>query len=146
MDEYQANGLFAEILPISDDIPALDRELQELLKAKQYRAFIEKAILYRKNIVISGATGSGKTTFMKSLLDLISHQERIITIEDAREIFIDHPNKVHLVYPKNAMTESTVTAKSCLEACLRMKPDRIILAECHGDETFYFVRDRRAHV
>ena len=140
LDEYQANGLFAEILPISDDIPALDRDLQELLKAKQYRAFIEKAILYRKNIVISGATGSGKTTFMKSLLDLISHQERIITIEDAREIFIDHPNKVHLVYPKNAMTESTVTAKSCLEACLRMKPDRIILAECRGDEAFYFVR------
>ena len=73
---------------------------------------------------------------MKSLLDLISHQERIITIEDAREIFIDHPNKVHLVYPKNAMTESTVTAKSCLEACLRMKPDRIILAECRGMKRF----------
>ena len=94
----------------------------------------------RFNILVSGGTGSGKTTFLNALSGMISDRERIITIEDAREIFIDHPNKVHLVYPKNAMTESTVTAKSCLEACLRMKPDRIILAECRGDEAFYFVR------
>lgn len=139
MDEYENKGLFKEIIPSNGDISPEDKELQALIAQKQYRKFLEAAITYRKNIVVSGATGSGKTTFMKTLLDLISHRERIITIEDARELFIDHPNKVHLMYPKS-VSESTVTAKSCLEATLRMKPDRIILAEVRGNEAFYFIR------
>ena len=141
LDEYQGMGLFSEIVPITNDITPQDQELKQLLKERNYRRFIEKAIEYRKNIVISGATGSGKTTFMKTMLDLIPHSERIITIEDAREIFIDHPNKVHLVYPKGlGAGESSVTPKTCLEATLRMKPDRIVLAEVRGDEAFYFIR------
>lgn len=139
LDQYQQSGLFDEIVPISGEITEEDKALKELLRNKNYREFIEKAIEFRKNIVISGATGSGKTTFMKTMLDLIPRSERIITIEDAREIFIDHPNKVHLLYPKG-LSESNITAKSCLEATLRMKPDRIILAEVRGDEAFYFVR------
>lgn len=137
--QYEQSGLFDRIVPMSDAISDQDRELQKLLTEKNYRDFIIRAVEYRKNIVVSGATGSGKTTFMKSLLDLVPHEERIITIEDAREIFISHPNKVHLIYPKSK-SEGTVTAKSCLEATLRMKPDRIILAEIRGDEGFYFVR------
>lgn len=140
MNQYAEQGLFEQIVPITDELTPADQHLKELLNAKQYRQFLEKAVEYRKNIVVSGATGSGKTTFMKTLLDLISHDERIITIEDAREIFIDHPNRVHLIYPKNISAETTVTAKSCLEATLRMKPDRIILAEIRGDEAFYFIR------
>ncbi|WP_072577496.1 P-type DNA transfer ATPase VirB11 [Suttonella ornithocola] len=139
MDEYESSGLFREIVPMTDEITPQDQELKTLLANKKYREFLELAVKYRKNIVVSGATGSGKTTFMKTLIDLISHDERIITIEDARELFIDHPNKVHLMYPKS-MSESAVTAKSCLEATLRMKPDRIILAEVRGDEAFYFIR------
>ncbi len=139
LDEYSSSGLFDEIIPASNNISKNDEDLLESLRKSEYREFIEKAVEYRKNIVISGSTGSGKTTFMKSMLDLIPNEERIITIEDAREIFIDHPNKVHLLYPKS-LSESTVTAKSCLEATLRMKPDRIILAEVRGDEAFYFVR------
>ena len=140
MDEYDRQGLFEKIVPASDEISAADKDMLRLLHEKKYREFLTAAIDYRKNIVVSGATGSGKTTFMKTLLSLISHEERIITIEDAREIFIDHPNKVHLLYPKNLGTDTTVTAKSCLEACLRMKPDRIILAEVRGDEAYYFIR------
>ena len=139
MDQYEASGLFADIIPSDGHISPEDRELQELLAKREYRRFLEGAVKYRKNIVVSGATGSGKTTFMKTLIDLIDYQERIITIEDARELFIDQPNKVHLMYPKS-MSQSTVTAKSCLEATLRMKPDRIILAEVRGDEAFYFIR------
>ena len=140
LDQYEKNGLFDRIIPITETITEEDQQLKDLLKKKNYRRFLELAIETRKNIVVSGATGSGKTTFMKSLLGLISREERIITIEDAREIFIeDHPNRVHLMYPKSA-SSSSVTAKSCLEATLRMKPDRIILAEVRGDEAFYFVR------
>lgn len=139
LDQYQQSGLFSEIVAVHSEITQEDKELKQLLEDKQYRRFIEKAVEYRKNIVISGATGSGKTTFMKTMLDLIPHSERIITIEDAREIFIDHPNRVHLLYPKG-FSLSNVSAKSCLEATLRMKPDRIILAEIRGDEAFYFIR------
>jgi type IV secretion system protein VirB11 len=84
--------------------------------------------------VVSGATGSGKTTFMKSLVNHIPADERLVTIEDARELFIRQPNVVHLLYSKGGQSASNVTAKSCMEACLRMKPDRIILAELRGDE------------
>src|SRR5690606_34337365 len=67
--------------------------------------------------------------------------ERLVTIEDARELFISQPNAVHLLYSKRAQGSAKVTAKSCMEACLRMKPDRIILAELRGDEAFYFIRN-----
>jgi type IV secretion system protein VirB11 len=98
-------------------------------------------VLNKKNIVVSGATGSGKTTFMKSLVHHIPAEERLVTIEDARELFIHQPNVVHLLYSKGGQSTSNVTAKSCMEACLRMKPDRIILAELRGDESFYFIRN-----
>lgn len=139
MDEYEKQGIFSKIVTQVDAISPHDRELKKLLDEGEYRKFLEKAVEYRKNILVSGATGSGKTTFMKTLISLIDHNERIITIEDARELFITQPNKVHLIYPKGVST-SSVTAKSSLEATLRMKPDRIILAEVRGDEAFYFIR------
>lgn len=108
---------------------------------RKYGEFFSKAVLYRKNIVVAGATGSGKTTFMKSLVNHIPFDERLITIEDARELFIPQPNVVHLLYSKGGQSASNITAKSCMEACLRMKPDRIILAELRGDESFYFIRN-----
>ena len=101
----------------------------------------DELVVCRKNIVVAGATGSGKTTFMKALVSHIPAQERLVTIEDARELFITQPNVVHLLYSKGGQSASNVTAKSCMEACLRMKPDRIILAELRGDESFYFIRN-----
>src|SRR3546814_9552583 len=99
--------------------------------------FFKKAVHYRKNIVVSGATGSGKTTFMKSLVNHIADEERLVTIEDARELFITQPNVLHLLYSKGGKSASNVTAKSCMEACLRTKPDRIILTALSGDASFY---------
>src|SRR3546814_15892191 len=78
---------------------------------------------------------------MKSLVNHIADEERLVTIEDARELFITQPNVVHLLYSKGGQSASNVTAKSCMEACLRMKPDRIILAELRGAESFYFIRN-----
>jgi len=94
-----------------------------------------------QTIVVSGKTGSGKTTFMKGLVEEVSHSERLITIQDTAELTLPHhPNVVHLYYSKDAQGAAKVTAKSLLESCLRMKPDRIFLAEVRGDECFYFVR------
>ena len=99
------------------------------------------AVRSRMNIVVAGATGSGKTTFMKGLVHEIPKGERIITIEDVRELFLPHENCVHLLYSKGSQGISNVKPKELLESCLRMKPDRILLAELRGDECLYFVRN-----
>ncbi|WP_049623066.1 P-type DNA transfer ATPase VirB11 [Frateuria defendens] len=139
--QYQEDGFFDQVLEDAHGVSEHDRELLNLRAARRYADFFRKAVLSKKNIVVSGATGSGKTTFMKSLVHHIPANERLVTIEDARELFIDQPNVVHLLYSKGGQSTSNVTAKSCMEACLRMKPDRIILAELRGDESFYFIRN-----
>jgi type IV secretion system protein VirB11 len=141
LEQYQEDGFFEQILEQNDVLSDYDRELLDLKNSRQYAEFFRKAVHYKKNVVVSGATGSGKTTFMKSLVNHIPNDERLVTIEDARELFITQPNAVHLLYSKGGQSTSNVTAKSCMEACLRMKPDRIILAELRGDEAFYFIRN-----
>jgi type IV secretion system protein VirB11 len=141
LQQYTDSGFFAQVLEQAETLGDHDRELLELRAARDYATFFSRAVLYRKNIVVAGATGSGKTTFMKSLVHHIPAQERLVTIEDARELFIEQPNVVHLLYSKGGQGTANVTAKSCMEACLRMKPDRIILAELRGDESFYFIRN-----
>jgi type IV secretion system protein VirB11 len=141
LQQYQDDGFFDQVLEQEHAISDHDRELLDLRSARNYADFFKKAVQYKKNIVVAGATGSGKTTFMKSLVNHIPDNERLVTIEDARELFINQPNVVHLLYSKGGQSTSNVNAKSCMEACLRMKPDRIILAELRGDESFYFIRN-----
>jgi type IV secretion system protein VirB11 len=139
--QYEEDGFFSQILEDGAQLGEHDRELLDLRGRGDYREFFGKAVQYHKNMVVSGATGSGKTTFMKSLVNHIDARERLVTIEDARELFIPQPNVVHLLYSKGGQSTGNVTAKTCMEACLRMKPDRIILAELRGDEAFYFIRN-----
>lgn len=141
LQQYEESGFFNQILEDNPTVSTHDQELLDLRAARDYATFFKRAVHYKKNIVVSGATGSGKTTFMKSLVEFIPPDERLVTIEDARELFIGQPNVVHLLYSKGGQGTANVTAKSCMEACLRMKPDRIILAELRGDEAFYFIRN-----
>jgi type IV secretion system protein VirB11 len=140
LEDYEADGFFSSIRMDGgggDEV----HELLALRAAGNHAGFFRRAVQLRRNIVVSGATGSGKTTFMKALVEHIPADERLVTIEDARELFISQPNAVHLLYSKGGQGTAKVTAKSCMEACLRMKPDRIILAELRGDEAFYFIRN-----
>src|SRR6185312_12373771 len=89
--QYQQDGFFDEIVEVGQGIGDADRELLELRAGRHYADFFRKAVLNKKNIVVSGATGSGKTTFMKSLVHHIPDNERLVTIEDARELFIAQP-------------------------------------------------------
>ncbi len=141
LQQYEESGFFKQILEDNPTIGEHDRELLALRMARDYAAFFRQAVYYKKNIVVAGATGSGKTTFMKSLVEFIPADERLVTIEDARELFIAQPNVVHLLYSKGGQGTANVSAKTCMESCLRMKPDRIILAELRGDEAFYFIRN-----
>jgi type IV secretion system protein VirB11 len=141
LEGYERDGFFDAMRAGDDAAEADDRHLLALRSAGRYVDFFRYAVECRKNIVVAGATGSGKTTFMKSLVEHIPADERLVTIEDARELFITQPNVVHLLYSKGGQGTANITAKGCMEACLRMKPDRIILAELRGDEAFYFIRN-----
>ncbi|WP_338659131.1 P-type DNA transfer ATPase VirB11 [Yersinia intermedia] len=99
--------------------------------------FIEKAVEYGKTIFIVGETGSGKTTYMKTLLHYIPPHLRLTTIEDNPEIrFYCHTNYVHLFYPADAGDEAIVTPSRLIRANYRMNPDRILLAEIRGREAW----------
>jgi type IV secretion system protein VirB11 len=141
LDQYRDEGFFDRVVEQPGALDEADQVLLRLREQKDYAGFFRQAVLSRKNIVVAGATGSGKTTFMKSLVQEIPREERLVTIEDARELFVAQQNVVHLLYSKGGQSASNVSAKSCMEACLRMKPDRIILAELRGDEAFYFIRN-----
>ncbi len=99
-------------------------------------SFLENAVRYRKNIIISGGTGSGKTTFLNVLSDFISHAERIITVEDSAELKLGQPHVVSLeARPSNMEGKGAVNIRDLVRNCLRMRPDRIVVGECRGSET-----------
>ncbi len=117
-------------------------ELLRLLSTGDHAAFMRLAVRSRKNILVSGPTGSGKTTWTKALIREIPSSERLITIEDAKELVLDrHPNHVRLFYSKDDQGIARVTPKQLLESCLRMKPDRILLAELRAEEAFDYLRN-----
>ena len=121
---------------------SVESELRALLESSRYEAFLRLAVRTRRNIVVSGPTGSGKTTWTKALIAEIPAEERLITIEDAPELRLDrHPNHVRLFYSKDDRGLSRVSPKQLLEACLRMKPDRILLAELRAEEAFDYLRN-----
>jgi type IV secretion system protein VirB11 len=140
LSDFEAEGLFKDVQETKKTLSADDLLLKQHLANKDIKAFFSLAVLTRKNIVVAGATGSGKTTFMKGLVSEIPLTERIITIEDVRELFLPQPNRVHLLYSKGGQGSSTVTPKELLESCLRMKPDRILLAEIRGDECLDYLQ------
>ena len=98
--------------------------------------FLIWAVGSRRSIAVSGGTGSGKTTLLNALSCHISHEERVITIEDAAELkFDEHPHVVRLeARAPNAEGTGEVTIRELVVNALRMRPDRIIVGECRSDE------------
>jgi pilus assembly protein CpaF len=103
--------------------------------SKEMASFLEENILKKKNIIISGGTGSGKTTMLNAIASLISKTERIITIEDAAEIRLDHPHLISLESRNpNLEGKGEISIRLLLKNALRMRPDRIIVGEIRGGE------------
>jgi pilus assembly protein CpaF len=97
--------------------------------------FLRLCVKYRKNIIVSGGTGSGKTTFLNALSEFISPYERIVTIEDAAELRLMQPHVLSLeARPANVEGRGEVTIRDLVRNALRMRPDRIIVGECRGGE------------
>jgi type IV secretion system protein VirB11 len=142
IEELAARGIFRRARQAAQCLDETEQELLRLLAACEFEAFMRLAVVSRKNIVVSGPTGSGKTTWTKALIREIPSDERLVTIEDAKELVLDrHPNHVRLYYSKDDQGVARVTPKQLLECCLRMKPDRILLAELRAEEAFDYLRN-----
>ncbi len=142
IEDLAGRGIFQNTQRARHALGGTELELLRLLSNGDYPAFMRLAVRSRQNILVSGPTGSGKTTWTKALIREIPGEERLITIEDARELVLDgHPNHVRLFYSKDDQGVARVTPKQLLESCLRMKPDRILLAELRAEEAFDYLRN-----
>lgn len=103
--------------------------------SEEMAAYLQAAVATRLNIVVSGGTGSGKTTTLNALSSFIDNSERILTIEDTAELQLQ---QVHVgrmeTRPPNVEGKGEVTARDCIKNALRMRPDRIIVGETRGEE------------
>lgn len=120
--------------------PGDDARLAALLEAGEITAFLRGAVKARKNIVISGGTSSGKTTFLNALTQEIPVEERLVLIEDAPEVRCVQPNIVGLLAARGGQGEARIGVEDLLQASLRLRPDRIILGELRGAEAYSFLR------
>jgi pilus assembly protein CpaF len=110
------------------ELGSMSREMSELLQA---------IVIGRRNVVISGGTGSGKTTMLNALSDFIDERERIVTIEDSAELQLQQDHVARLeTRPPNIEGKGEVNQRDLVKNALRMRPDRIVLGECRGGEAF----------
>ena len=96
--------------------------------------FLNVCVVGKRNILISGGTGSGKTTLLNLFCQFVPRSERIVTIEDTPEIYIQHDNSVRLVTRPKDGTTPAIESRDLLANALRMRPDRIVLGECRRGE------------
>ena len=141
LSDYEEAGAFSDLRMNGDsDTDILDARLSSLLDAGRTVEFLQQAVRSRKNIIISGGTSTGKTTFLNTLLKEIPLEERLILIEDTPEIQMAHPNGLGLLAVRGELGEAQVTTDDLVQASLRMRPDRIILGELRGSEAASFLR------
>ncbi|RRS01174.1 P-type DNA transfer ATPase VirB11 [Aquabacterium soli] len=146
---YQESGAFSKFVWARPEnlkaaleiLDPVDRELCEMLAAGDLHGFLIRSIQAKKNTGVIGDTGSGKTTLMKSMCQHIPLHERLITVEDVRELMLPmHHNRVHLLYSKNSMGIAKVTPADLIGSLMRMAPDRALLAELRSSEAWDFLK------
>lgn len=117
--------------------PGMDDLLRVGALDESMRAFLAACVQHRKNIIVSGGTGSGKTTLLNILSNCIGDGERVVTIEDAAELRLNHQHLVSLeARPANLEGRGKIDIRDLVRNALRMRPDRIVIGECRGAEAF----------
>ncbi len=138
LDDWEEADAFEQI-EASGNVLAKERTFRPVA-GREAANLLRDAVKARKNMLVSGGTSAGKTTFLNSLLAEIPAQERLILIEDTAELHLQHVNAVGLIAARGELSEADVSAEDLLIAALRMRPDRIILGELRGVEAFTFLR------
>jgi len=155
LDQLDAAGTFKNVADVSFRRPSakdalfrlhdtgpgrLDETEYKLLQLKgdhQFADFLRHAVQTKRNIIVAGKTGSGKTTLARSLIKEVPESERIVTIEDVHELVLEtHPNRVHMIFGNGA---GRVSAEECLKSAMRQSPDRIFLSEMRGHEAMEYL-------
>lgn len=141
LSDYATAGAFAHTRRGTEPAgAAVDAQLARLLDAGDIAEMLALAVRARKNVLVSGGTSTGKTTFLNALIREIPPEERLILIEDTPELHRHHENLVGLLAVRGSLGEARVNATDLLAASLRMRPDRIILGELRGEEAYTFLR------
>ncbi|HET7338796.1 MAG TPA: CpaF family protein, partial [Candidatus Dormibacteraeota bacterium] len=129
------HGPALTIRKFKDAVLGMEDLKQEGSLSPAMAEFLQAAVLGRMNILVSGGTGSGKTTSLNVIARFIPHNQRVITIEDAAELQIDHPHVIALEHrPPNVEGKGELTIRQLLRNSLRMRPDRILVGEVRGAE------------
>ena len=134
--EFKPAFLFGEAVSLETLRREKMRKVADLSQANLDQA-LKSLIEDRLNILVSGGTSTGKTTFARNLMSHVDHGERLITIEDAFELFPDQPNTVSLLSERSPASQRS--AHALLQASLRMRPDRIIVGELRGSEALTYL-------
>ena len=136
------NGPVITIRKFYKDALTMEKLIETGSLTQEAADFLKMAVKSKYNIFISGGTGSGKTTFLNALSEFIDNDERVITIEDAAELQINHVKNLVRLEARDANIEgkNEVTIRSLIRASLRMRPDRIIVGEVRGKETLDMVQ------
>lgn len=141
LNDYRKLGSFEKVTTVSEGaLSKVDEELCQHLDAGRIEDFIRLAVMNRYSILLAGGTSSGKTTFLNAILKEVPVEERIITIEDTREVNPVQQNYLPLVASKGDQGEARVTVETLLQASMRLRPDRIFLGEIRGAEAYSFLR------
>ncbi|MCG2660600.1 MAG: CpaF family protein, partial [Kiritimatiellae bacterium] len=130
------NGPCLTIRKFSKNVLTMPELIQLGTLAPEMADFLRVCVQLRKNIVVSGGTGSGKTTFLNVVSSFLPDTDRIVTIEDSAELRLPQTHVVRLESrPPNMEGRGAVTIRDLLRNALRMRPDRIVIGECRGGES-----------
>jgi type IV secretion system protein VirB11 len=141
LDDYVASGAFTATATVQfGRQPEAAARVARLVNEGQIASALREAVRGRQNILISGGTSTGKTTFLNALIREVPLDERLVLIEDAPELHVHHRNHVGLIAVRGVLGEAQVSANELVSASLRMRPDRIILGELRGVEALAFLR------
>lgn len=113
-------------------VRSLEDYVSDGAMSAEVKDFLIQAVKDRKNFIVSGGTSSGKTTLLNALISYIPHSERVLTIEDTRELKVKVPNWV----PLESNEQAGITIRDLVKLALRYRPDRIIVGEVRGPEAF----------
>lgn len=136
LEKISLKYLHGKPLSLSERRRDRNRKLKAIIEGGSLEDALRFCVLEKLNIVISGGTDTGKSVALRKIISMIPAEERLVTIEDAQELFPEQPNTVSLIADRFGESR---TADQLLEATLRMRPDRIIVGEVRGKEAMTFL-------